>query len=472
MLKSKEPSHHNMNILVVGTGFVGATHAAVMAHTGHKVLAYDIDSQKIDAFNSRDAQAIDSQIYERGLAKLIQDHKSNLSFTSKLADVTSIRDQLDAIFLCLPTPAQELEKPFDERYLARAAYSIEPILSLRSKTKQENRLIILNKSTVPIGTAKTLEDRLRERGLDNFAVGSNPEFLVEGKAVQGSLNPDRIVVGLRDEKDIEKAKRIYKNHEGKIITMSPESAESVKLLANFELYSRIVQTYHVAGRLCESNPNLNYEDIIAGVTADARIPKWGHYLSLYAGGSCFDKDARNLLKTIEECAASEHAQNFINTTIEGNKAQLKRLYHRAKETGFNFKGKTVALMGTAFKCNTNDVRMSPAIPLTKWLIRDGAFVLAYDPQASNNYLKAFEGAPESAYLSKCSKKEALELSDCTIICTEWPEFKFLAEDIRENCKTPYLILDGRRAIAKEYENLSREGYSIIAVGAPQMGPCF
>ncbi len=463
-----------MQIVTIGSGFVGAAHSAVVANNGHKVLAYDLDKNKIEDFASRDADRINSRIYEKGLAELVKRAGEKLRFTSDIQDVAKVADKLDTVYMCLPTPAEELDRPIEERCMFRAARDLAQVLKQRNCAEQTKRVVIVNKSTVPIGTAEQLKEKLTEWGVSNFGVASNPEFLVEGKAVDGCINPDRVVLGVENEQDGEVLRAQYRHlGEGKIKMMKVKSAEAVKLLANFELYSRIIQTFHVAGRLCESQPDMDYEEVIAGVTSDLRLPKWGHYTSMFAGGSCFDKDARNLRRTLEACMGTHHAVEFLTLVIDGNLEQLEHFYERPMRAGFSYQGKKVALLGTAFKKDTNDVRMSGALPLTEMLSESGAQqVRIYDPQATNNFIQYFEMQkhPASQILVPCSSvEEALEQTDMAVIATDWTEFQHAAQKIEEIVKPPYLIMDGRRSLRRDYKQLAAKGYTIVAVGSPILG---
>jgi UDPglucose 6-dehydrogenase len=455
-----------MNVLVVGSGFVGTTHAAVLASHGHVVLSFDVDKKKVDALSSNDPFQIDNCVYEPGLSHLIVSHKSNLSFSSSFDDVKKVADTMDVVFLCLPSPSYELELPIEERFTFKAAKQLSEVFSNRNKGAQSKYVLFVNKSTVPIGTVSLLKNKFEVWGVKNFGVASNPEFLVEGKAVIGSQNPDRVVIGVSSPSDDALLRSLYLNiSSGKIKTVTPSDAEAIKLLANFELFSTIVRTFQVVGRLCEVVPGLTYENVIAGITSDSRIPKWGHYTSLYSGGSCFEKDALNLLKTLSGSPDINLSANFVKMIIDGNTQQLHRFYNRAKiEAKFSFENKTIALLGVAFKQDTNDVRMSPALRIAEWLNQDGVKLInVYDPQASNNFVR--EITPECAKKVKIQSfaKDALSSADVVIIATDWPEFKFLSKDIIDS--RPKLLMDGRRSLSAKYSDIVEAGVSIVAVGS-------
>lgn len=457
-----------MNIAVIGTGWVGATHAAVMAFFGHEVFAYDVNKEKVADFSSGREERIDKHVFEPELSHLIKSHQDTLKFTTDFEALRKFLDQTDVIFLCLPTPSQELALPYHQRSLFTALKPISELLSKRNNGIQSKYILVVTKSTAPIGTADLIKKELESNKIKNFGVASNPEFLAEGKAVSGSQNPDRVVIGVSSETDEQILRNVYRHLSGqKFKVMKPADAEAVKLLSNYELFTRIVMTYQVAGRLCELIPELTFENVMNGVTSDERIPKWGHFTSLYAGGSCFKKDAESLLKTVSNHSDVEYTKEFLRISIDGNEDQLKRFYKRAKEAKFEFKNKIIAMLGTSFKQGTNDVRGSPSLILTEWLSKDGVKTIkAYDPKGGLNYKSYFKNKPEEKKITICKNaKEALMGTDACIICTDWPEFKFLTQYFLE-LKKPYLIMDGRRSLSKDYKELNKAGLAIIAVGSP------
>ncbi len=460
-----------MNIAVIGAGWVGATHAAVMAFFGHKVYAYDLNKEKIADFASGKEELIERNVFEPELAHLIKAHPETLKFTSDIKTLEEFLNVVDVIFLCLPTPAQELELPYQKRSLFIAIKSLSEILCKRNSGKQSKHVLIVTKSTAPIGTADLLKKELELNGVKNFGVGSNPEFLAEGKAILGGQNPDRVVIGISSQMDEEILRDVYRSLSSqKLKAVKPADAEAIKLLSNYELFSRIVMTYQVGGRLCELIPALTFENVMAGVTSDERIPKWGHFTSLYAGGSCFKKDAENLLRTVSVYDNVDCTKNFIKVVLEGNENQFKRFYERAKkEANFSFKEKKIAFLGTSFKRGTNDVRCSPSVMLTEWLCRDGAKeIKTYDPKGNEHYLSLFKNKPEEKIITLCKNtEEALKDTDVCIICTDWPEFEFITPHFLE-LKKSCLIMDGRRSLAKDYVKLNKAGFSIVAVGSPYL----
>src|SRR5579859_7651603 len=282
-----------MKIIVAGTGFVGLTHAAVCSEYGHEVYAYDIDKQRIAAYQSADPAAIQRYVNEPGLVTIIRENLGRYLFFCD--DITPILEGTDAIFLCLPTPPKA-DGSTDLSYYFDALQYIAHLLAQRSDTR---RVVLINKSTVPIGTARRLELLLQELHVPNAGVASNPEFLPEGDAVERSRRPDRVVVGADTEEDFRIIRRIYSqfvNHVRiRYIETTPETAESIKYIANTLLLTYVSFWNGVGARLGEAFPNVRMEDLKRGVTADSRISTWGSYVSNGAGGSCFGKDIQSLI---------------------------------------------------------------------------------------------------------------------------------------------------------------------------------
>ncbi|HLU11423.1 MAG TPA: nucleotide sugar dehydrogenase, partial [Oceanobacillus sp.] len=277
-----------MKIIVVGTGFVGLPHAAVCSEYGHEVYAYDVDEKRIAAYNTAKREEIEKYVNEPGLAEIVAENINRyLFFTS---DLTSVIEGTDAIFMCLPTPP----KPNGSTDLSYYIDATNHLAELLAKRQDQRRVVIINKSTVPVGTARQLEAILREHEVPNVGIASNPEFLPEGDAVEKSRRPDRVVVGADTPEDFGIIRRIYSqfvNHVRiRYIETTPETAEAIKYVANTLLLTYISFWNGVGARLAETFPNIRMEDLKRGVTSDNRISTWGSYVSNGAGGSCFGKD--------------------------------------------------------------------------------------------------------------------------------------------------------------------------------------
>lgn len=458
-----------MKIIVVGTGFVGLTHAAVCSEYGHEVYAYDIDRQRIEAYRSCRPEAIEHYVHEPGLTSIIlENHGRYLFFVD---DVESVIEGADALFLCLPTPPKP-DGSSDLSYYFAAARHLAELLARR---RDQRRVVIINKSTVPIGTARQLERVLREYNVPNAGVASNPEFLPEGDAVEKSRRPDRVVVGADNEEDFRIIRRIYSqfvNHVRiRYIETTPETAEAIKYVANTLLLTYISFWNGVGARLAETFPNIIMEDLKRGVTADARISTWGSYVSNGAGGSCFGKDIQSLIYQLKTAGQSV---DILQSVYGINEYQKTYLIDRAiREAGVSFNNKTVALLGLAFKQRTNDMRDSSALKVVEALLGRGVRAIrAYDPMALREARKFFD--PEKNHLFErisyhTSVREALAGTDMLFISTDWEEFRGLSRTIEETVSPPYLVIDGRRMIP-DYTELVAAGYGYLAVGSPYMPP--
>ncbi len=453
-----------MKIIVVGTGFVGLPHAAVLSEAGHEVYAYDIDPNKIAAYESGEAEQIERYVNEPGLVPAIQEnHNRYLFFTS---DISKICDDADVFFMCINTPPKR-DGSTDLSYYLKAANDLGKMLSDR-KTKQ--RIVIVNKSTVPIGTARLLERTLTEHGVSNFGVASNPEFLAQGDAIDGSRRPDRVVVGADTEEDFAILRRVYSrftNHVRiKYVETTPETAESIKYMGNTLLLTYISFWNGVGARVAESVPNIRMEDLKMGVTADGRISTWGSYVSNGAGGSCFGKDIQSLIYQLNQAGGST---DLLQAVYNINEYQKTYLIDRAQhEAGFNFNQKTVTLLGLAFKKRTNDMRDSAALKAVESLLSKGVkSIRAYDPLAMDAAQEYWFNPDNNHLYSRISYhdsvKEALQGSDAVYISTDWEEFRGLSRTIEKNCSAPYLVIDGRRMLP-DYETLVDNGYDYLAVG--------
>lgn len=453
-----------MKIIVVGTGFVGLTHAAVCSEYGHEVYAYDIDKKRIAAYQTAEREQIEHYVNEPGLAATIAENINRyLFFTS---DIESIIEGTDAMFMCLPTPPN----PNGSSDLSHYFNALDYIGPLLAKRQDQRRIVLVNKSTVPVGTARQLEAVLHKYDIPNAGVASNPEFLPEGDAVEKSRRPDRVVVGADTEADFRILRRIYSqfvNHVRiRYIETTPETAEAIKYTGNTLLLTYISFWNGVGARLGETFPNVRMEDLKRGVTSDARISTWGSYVSNGAGGSCFGKDIQSLIYQLKSAGQNT---DMLEAVFRINEYQKTYLIDRAvQEAQISFNHKSVALLGLAFKQRTNDMRDSSSLQVVEALLGRGVNeIRAYDPLAMREASRYFD--PEKNHLFEkivyCnSAREAIEGSDMLFISTDWEEFRGLSRTIEQAVKSPYLIMDGRRMIP-DYEELVGRGYSYLAVGS-------
>ncbi|MBV8695827.1 MAG: UDP-glucose/GDP-mannose dehydrogenase family protein [Ktedonobacteraceae bacterium] len=454
-----------MKIIVVGAGFVGVTHAAVCSEYGHEVYAYDIDKQRIAAYQSGESKQIEHYVNEPGLATIIEENLGRYLFFSD--DIAPIIEGTDAIFLCLPTPSK-LDGSTDLTYYLRAVHHIATLLARR---KDMRHVVLINKSTVPIGTVRLLERVLCEYQVSNVGVASNPEFLPEGNAVEKSRRPDRVLVGADTQEDFLIIQRIYSqfiNHVRiRYIETNPETAEAIKYVANTLLLTYISFWNGVAARVGEAFSNIHMEDLKLGVTADSRISTWGSYVSNGAGGSCFSKDIQSLIYQLKSTGQST---DLLQSVFNINEYQKTYLIDRAEyEAGITFNRKTVALLGLAFKQRTNDMREASSLKVVEALLGRGVRAIrAYDPMALREAQKIFSTEQNQLYEKisyHSSVREALQESDMLFISTDWEEFRGLSRTIEQTVSPPYLIIDGRRMIP-DYQQLVAAGYGYLAVGSP------
>jgi UDPglucose 6-dehydrogenase len=459
-----------MKIIVVGTGFVGLPHAAVLSEYGHEVYAYDIDDARVAAYESGEAVQIEQYVNEPGLAAAVAENLNRyLFFTS---DISQIVGGTDVFFFCLNTPPKR-DGSTDLSYYLNAAHHVAELLAQR---ETKNRVVLVNKSTVPIGTVRLLQRVMEEHGVANFGVASNPEFLAQGNAVEGSRKPDRVVVGADTDEDLQILRRVYSqfvNHVRiRYIETTPETAEAIKYMANTLLLTYISFWNGVGARLAETFGNIRMEDLKLGVTSDGRISTWGSYVSNGAGGSCFGKDIQSLIYQLNQ---SGRSTDLLQSVYNINEYQKTYLIDRAvHEAGFNFNQKRVALLGLAFKKRTNDMRDSAALKAVEALLARGVKeIRAYDPLATATAQQIWFNPEKNHLFERISYhdtvKEAITGSDAVFISTDWEEFRGLSRTIENTVKPPYLVIDGRRMIP-DFEALVGNGYEYLSVGGVLLKP--
>lgn len=455
-----------MKLLYIGAGFVGTCSAAVSASSGHDVLVYDIDENKINMLSSGDRDQIEACLFEEGLSDLLIRNKERIKFTIDYNNVIEFLDACDAIFMCLPTPEIGETGESNLKYYNEAAKQLAENLVKRNVEKQEKYVVIINKSTVPIDMVDSTKEILESKGVKNFGVVSNPEFLVEGKAIQASIKPDRIVIGAWSKQDFEIMRKVYERFynspQTKYIEINPKEAAASKLLANYILFNKLAVCFDVVGRTCESFDDLGFENVRNALVTDPRIGSWGLYNSLYAGGSCFIKDARSLSHQLKQ---KKQNTTLVDEVYLSNKRQLNNFLKRIEVEGnFDFANKKVTILGTAFKRDTNDVRNSASIEVMKYLEdKNIAQINIYDPAAMDSFKKLFPESEKVRYHNH--EFEAVKNSDIIIIATDWPQFRGLADVIISELSTKTLIADGRRMLQHRYADLKEAGFRVVAVGS-------
>ena len=417
-----------MKLSVIGTGYVGLVSGKCFAEMGNNVICVDNNQEKLKLLKSGVVP-----IYEPGLEILFNRNieKKRMIFTD---DLKYAVNESDIIFLCLPTPQGE-DGSADLKYVFAVADEIAKILK---DAGDKDFKVIVNKSTVPVGTSQSVAAIFNNQGIKNFDVVSNPEFLREGFAVDDFMKPDRVVVGATTEKSFEMMRSLYEpfvRQGNPILEMNPESSEVTKYAANSYLAMRITYMNELAN-FCEK-VGANVDLVRKGMGADSRIGKRFLFPGIGYGGSCFPKDVNALIKT-----SSEHGSpiRLLSVVDEVNKAQKLVLVKKVlAQFNGDIKGKKFAIWGLAFKPNTDDMREAPAIYIINELLKLGAEVVAYDPAAIENakfYLDDKLKYADDQY-SMLKDAEAL------LILTEWNEFRNPDFNIIKSSLKSAIIFDGR-----------------------------
>jgi UDPglucose 6-dehydrogenase len=432
-----------MKIAVVGTGYVGLVTGTCFAETGNNVVCVDIDQRKVEKLSNGEIT-----IYEPGLEKLfIRNLKEErLSFTT---DLEKGIEEAEIIFLALPTPPGE-DGSADLKYILGVADHLGRIL--------KDYKVIVDKSTVPVGTAEKVHAAIAKNYKGEFDVVSNPEFLREGVAVEDFMKPDRVVIGTSSERAKKVMSDLYNpfvRSGNPVIFMDERSAELTKYAANSFLATKISFMNEVA-QLCE-RLGADVDMVRKGIGSDERIGKRFLFPGIGYGGSCFPKDVQALVKSATEV---NYDFQILNAVMDVNEKQKKHLLPKVRKYFHNdLKGKHFALWGLAFKPNTDDIREAPALYIIEELLKDGATVTAFDPEAMNNVRSLLGDKINFAE----NQYEALQGADGLIIATEWNEFRTpdfikIVKSLRNK-----VIFDGRnlfdvnaiRELGFHYESIGR-----------------
>ena len=387
-----------MRIAMIGTGYVGLVSGACFADFGHRVTCVDKDSGKIDGLN-----AGVMPIWEPGLEALVKSNadRGRLTFTTSLPD--AVKDA-EAVFIAVGTPARRGDGHADLTFVFEAVRELAKVIKPGT--------VVVTKSTVPVGTGDRIEEILREEGVTDVSVASNPEFLREGAAIADFKHPDRIVVGAEDDRAQHALREIYRPlflNRAPILITGRRTAELTKYAANAFLAVKISFINEIAD-LCEA-VDADVQDVARGIGLDNRIgPKFLHAGPGY-GGSCFPKDTLALLQTADKVGVD---QRIVRTTVKVNDDRKASMVERVQRAvGGDLKGKKVAVLGLAFKPNTDDMRDAPSIPLVRTLLEQGAEVAAFDPVAMENAAPLFPGLKAAA-----DAYSVAEGADALVIVTE------------------------------------------------------
>lgn len=431
-----------MKIAVVGTGYVGLVSGTCFAETGNKVTCVDIDASKVEKLSSGQIT-----IFEPGLEKLFlrNQKEGRLFFTTSLQD--AVKDA-QVIFLALPTPPGE-DGSADLKYILGVADELGKMLT--------EYKVIVDKSTVPVGTADKVKAAIEKNVKVEFDVVSNPEFLREGVAVDDFMKPDRVVIGTTSERAKKVMNDLYApfvRQGNPLIFMDVRSAELTKYAANSFLATKITFMNEIA-QLCE-RLGADVDMVRRGMGSDDRIGRRFLFPGIGYGGSCFPKDVQALAKSADEI---NYDFRILDAVMQVNEKQKLHLMHAIKAY-FNdeLKGKKIALWGLAFKPNTDDIREAPALYMIDALLKEGASVTAYDPEAMNN-VKAILGDTISFAQYQY---DALEEADALVIATEWSEFRTPDFEKISSLLKNKVIFDGRNLF--DLKHMEEMGFYYVSVG--------
>ncbi|MBI3135837.1 MAG: UDP-glucose/GDP-mannose dehydrogenase family protein [Bacteroidetes bacterium] len=434
-------------IAVVGTGYVGLVTGTCFAETGNNVICVDIDEKKVDRMRSGEVP-----IYEPHLDILFERNirDKRLTFTTSLDEAIA---DAEIIFLALPTPPGE-DGSADLRYVLGVAEELGK--------KIKSYKVIVDKSTVPVGTADKVRAKIAQYAKVEFDVVSNPEFLREGFAVDDFLKPDRVVIGVSSERARNVMRELYKpfvRQGNPIIFMDERSAELTKYAANSFLATKITFMNEIAN-FCEK-VGADVDDVRIGIGSDSRIGKRFLFPGIGFGGSCFPKDVQALVKSGKEVG---HDFQIIDAVLKVNEGQKIRLIEKAENYFGSLNGKKLAIWGLAFKPDTDDIREAPALYMIDVLLAKGATVVAYDPEAMEN-VKAVYGTKIEF---SANQYDALKNADGLLIATEWSAFRNPDFDkMKASLKEP-LIFDGRNLF--ELDEMKDKGFYYESIGRKTILP--
>lgn len=439
-----------MNIAVIGTGYVGLVSGTCFADSGNKVTCVDINEEKIDQLNEGQIP-----IYEPGLETLFSrgQREGRLHFTTEIDGAVK---EADIVFLCLPTPPGG-DGQADLTAVMKVADQLGSLI--------DDYTVIVNKSTVPVGTGDRVHKAIAEN-LDEslFDVVSNPEFLREGAAVDDFMYPERVVIGTSSEKAAEIMTTLYEpfvRSGNPIIVMDRRSSELTKYAANAMLATKITFMNEIAN-ICEK-VGANVDNVRRGVGTDSRIGKRFLFAGIGYGGSCFPKDVQAIHYT-----ARQNGYDFriIDSVMKVNESQKISIVEKMEEYygTDDFSGKIFGMWGLSFKPETDDIREAPALYIAEELVKRGAKLLAYDPEAISTFKRATTQQVLDNTTFVHDQKEALDDIDALVICTEWNEFRRpTVDNFADEMKQP-VIFDGRNLY--DLDRAEKAGITYISVGRP------
>tara|TARA_R110000787_G_scaffold58218_7_gene132731 strand:+ start:6108 stop:7412 length:1305 start_codon:yes stop_codon:yes gene_type:complete len=434
-----------MRVAMIGTGYVGLVSGACFADFGHIVTCVDKDASKIERLKNGIMP-----IYEPGLDALVASNVAaeRLFFTTDAAE--AIKDA-DAVFIAVGTPSRRGDGHADLSYVYAAAEEIAGLM--------DGFTVVVTKSTVPVGTGDEVEDIIRKTRPDgDFAVVSNPEFLREGAAIKDFKIPDRVVVGTEDERARQLMRELYRPlflNETPILFTDRRTSELIKYAANAFLAVKITFINEMAD-LCEK-VGANVQEVSRGIGLDNRIGRKFLNAGPGYGGSCFPKDTLALSKTANDVGAPVR---IVDTVVEVNKARKKAMADKViAAMGGDVKGKTIGVLGLAFKQNTDDMRDAPSLDILPALMAAGAKVRAYDPEAMTEAAHLLEGVDFAT-----SPYDAIQNADAMVIITEWDQFRALDFDRVKAALNTNIVVDLRNIYSPE--DMAARGFAYTSVGRP------
>jgi UDPglucose 6-dehydrogenase len=427
-------------VAIVGAGYVGLTTGACLAHLGHSVVCADIDEERVARLTKGEVP-----IMEDGLSELVTEGLESKRLRFVIGAAAAARTA-EFVFLCVPTPQGE-DGSADLSFVEDVAREIAPVL--RPGT------VIVNKSTMPVGSTRLVERILGESGatLDAIGVASNPEFLREGTSVRDFLHPNRVVIGCDDPKIAVRVSDLYKSLDAPILVTEPASAEMIKYASNAFLATKISFVNAIAN-LCEA-VDADVREVAMGMGYDNRIGFEFLHPGPGYGGSCFPKDTASLLHTAD---LAGYDFSLLRGVVEVNRAQHERMIEKTRRlAGGSLVGAPIGVWGLTFKANTDDLRDSPAVFIVRRLLEEGATVRCYDPSADE---RASKVAADIQVVS--DPYEATTGAQVLVVLTEWDEFRWLDfARVREAMASPS-VLDARNLL--EPSTMRRLGFNYEGVG--------
>jgi len=428
-----------MRLAIIGTGYVGLVTGTCFAEVGNRVVCVDNDAEKVELL-----QAGGMPIYEPGLEELVQKNVAarRLSFTASTLEGV---EQSDIIFIAVPTPPLP-DGAVDLSFIEKVAREIASAMT--------SYKIVVDKSTVPVKTGEKVAETIKRycKTRVEFDVVSNPEFLREGFAVEDFLHPDRVVVGVRSQRPVPAMRELYAAFQAPVIVTDINSAELIKHAANSFLALKI-SYINAISMICEAS-GANVLEVANGIGMDQRIGRRFLDASLGFGGSCFPKDLSAFIKIAEQLG---YDFGLLKEVQRINHLQLDRFLKKIADTLWVLKDKRIGVLGLAFKQNTDDVRMSPAIELCRRLQQEGARLRVYDPKAM---AKAKAVLPDVTFVA--TMNDVAEGCDALVIATEWDEFKQLDLEKARRAMSHPIVFDGRNLF--DVEEMERLGFIYKSIG--------